>query len=112
HKMPDSYGNAVDYFDENIKDGALNPKRGLVQYTNPSRFKPEPEDILIFKGTAANPFGHVALITQIKDHKVEVIQQNPPPPHRSSRTHFKLRKVDDGWKIENGLILGRLGKKQ
>ncbi|WP_413044376.1 hypothetical protein [Pseudomonas sp. YJ42] len=33
HRMPDSYGHAKDFFDPQVGDGALNARRGLLQFT-------------------------------------------------------------------------------
>ena len=33
--MPDSYGNAVSFFDKYLRDGHINKKRALIQYKNP-----------------------------------------------------------------------------
>ena len=51
HKMPDAYGHAKDFFDPKIKDGELNPKRDLIQFTNSSKAKPEIGDLVIFSGS-------------------------------------------------------------
>ncbi len=46
HEMPDSYGHAKDFFDNNLKDGQINHKRALTQYTNSSKTKPIIGDII------------------------------------------------------------------
>ena len=51
HKMPDAYGHAKDFFDSKVKDGDLNSKRNLIQYTNPSKNKPKVGDLVIFSGS-------------------------------------------------------------
>ncbi|HEY8366311.1 MAG TPA: CHAP domain-containing protein, partial [Bacteroidia bacterium] len=48
HKMPDSYGHAKDFFDPKVKDGELNKRRNLIQYTNSSKSKPKVGDLLVF----------------------------------------------------------------
>jgi surface antigen len=73
HKMPDVMGHAKSFFDEKIPDGALNPRRGLTQYKNGSTNKPCPDDLIVFADTK---FGHVAIVTAVTDHSLEVIQQN------------------------------------
>lgn len=110
HKMPNSYGNAVDYFNENIPDGTFNQNRGLIQYSNPSRFKPKPNDILIFNATPDNPFGHVGIISWVKKHQIEIIQQNPPQSNQSARKVYDLIKKKGRWEIKCKRILGRLRK--
>jgi surface antigen len=73
HKMPDVYGHAKDFFDENIAHGEINPKRGLVQYINGGDIRPEPDDLMVFTGFG---YGHVAIVTKVGEDFIEVIQQN------------------------------------
>ncbi len=73
HKMPDTMGHAKSFFDEDLPDGALNQRRGLVQYRNGSRQKPSPDDLLVFTDTK---YGHVGIVTQTGDDFIEIIQQN------------------------------------
>ena len=54
HKMPDAYGHAKDFFDSKVKDGQLNSKRNLIQYTNPGKTKPQVGDLVIFSGSVFN----------------------------------------------------------
>ena len=51
HKMPDSYGHAVDFFDASLNDGERNAKRNLAQFTNPSISVPHKDDLLVYSGT-------------------------------------------------------------
>ncbi len=109
HKMPDSYGNAKDFFDQNLTDGQKNTKRDLIQYTNPSTHRPEKGDIVVFKGTLLNRYGHVAIISDVNDQSIEIVQQNPGP-FRPSREKFFLHHENDMWKIGQSNILGWLHK--
>jgi len=109
HKMPDAYGHAKDFFDPNIKDRQLNSKRNLVQYTNPSKAKPEVGDLVIFSGSILNRFGHVAIISKVSEDEVEIIQQNPGP-FGSSREIFNLETKNENYKIDNNRLLGWLRK--
>ena len=77
HKMPDSWGHAKSFFDSNVKDGKLNSTRNLTQYSNPSKSKPKVSDLIIFDGTTFNSYGHVAIISNVTDNSIEIIQQNP-----------------------------------
>lgn len=79
HKMPDSYGHAKDFFDKSLGDRKKSKRRNLTQYTNPSHLKPQVHDLLIFDGTNFNKYGHVAIISKVDNHSVEIIQQNPGP---------------------------------
>ncbi|WP_395074158.1 CHAP domain-containing protein [Flavobacterium sp.] len=107
HKMPDSYGNALDFYDKNIDDGHLNKKRNLLQYSNPSATKPKLNDILIFDKTIFNSYGHVAIISKVESNFIEIIQQNPGP-FGKPREKILLKFENNFWLIQNDRILGRL----
>lgn len=109
HKMPDSYGHAKDFYDKNLQDGEKSSRRALTQYSNPSSSKPCKGDLLVFDKTSSNPYGHVAIISDVKDQEIEVIQQNPGP-YSDSRIHMKLVYENDKWKIDNSRIMGWLRK--
>jgi surface antigen len=102
HKMPDVMGNAKSFFDEKLSDGALNQRRGLVQYQNGSTNKPLPDDLIVFTDTH---FGHVAIVTTVSENSLEVIQQNIlSGPRRtfsliSSNGHYFVTspRVPAGW---------------
>jgi len=109
HKMPDAYGHAKDFFDPEVKDGELNSKRNLIQYTNPSKAKPEVGDLVIFSGSVFNRFGHVAIISKVFENEIEIIQQNPGP-FSGSRENLKLETQNGNYKIDNDRLLGWLRK--
>ncbi len=110
HKMPDAYGHAKDFFDKSVSDGGLNEKRNLIQFTNPSKRKPEVGDLVIFSGSILNKFGHVAIISKVSENEIEIIQQNPGP-FSSSREVFSLNYQEGNYKIKNDRLLGWLRKK-
>ena len=107
HKMPDSYGHAKDFFDKSLSDGQKNKKRNLTQYTNPGKTKPKVDDILIFDGTTFNKYGHVAVISNVTETEIEIIQQNPGP-FSKSRDTYSLDSKNGTWEIKNARILGWL----
>lgn len=109
HKMPDSYGHAKDFFDASLTDSTPNTKRNLVQYTNPSKTKPHVDDLLIFSGTPLNPYGHVAIVAQVADNEIEMIQQNPGS-WGHSRERIALVQNTSMWQIKNKRVLGWLRK--
>ncbi|HEX8015241.1 MAG TPA: CHAP domain-containing protein [Flavobacterium sp.] len=109
HKMSDAYGHAKDFFDSKIKDGDLNRKRGLIQYANPGKAKPEIGDLVIFSGSLLNRFGHVAIISNVSENEIEIIQQNPGP-FGSSREVFAVKNQEGKYKIESSRLLGWLRK--
>ncbi|MCL2625404.1 MAG: CHAP domain-containing protein [Cystobacterineae bacterium] len=106
HKMPDSYGHAKDFFDERLQDGEMNEKRALTQYQNPSQSKPQTGDLLVFGGGA---YGHVAIVSDVREGEIEIIQQNPGIL-QSSRLNIPLRFQDELWRLDNGRVLGWLRK--
>ncbi len=107
HKMPDSYGHAKDFFNEEIPDGDLNKKRNLVQFRNGGASRPMADDLVVFAPTVFNSYGHVAIVSGVTEDEVEIIQQNPGP-FGKSREKFSLVKTSSGWKIANERILGWL----
>lgn len=109
HKMPDAYGHAKDFFDSKVKDGKLNSKRNLIQYTNPSKAKPKVGDLVIFSGSVFNRFGHVAIISKVSENEIEIIQQNPGP-FSGSRENLELETQNGNYKIDNNRLLGWLRK--
>ena len=111
HKMPDSYGNAKDFYNASLADGQLSPSRNLNQYTNPSILMPQVDDLLIFKGTLINRFGHVAIISKVSSNEIEIIQQNPGPFEKSRET-FSLENKNGKWEIQDDKILGWLRKNE
>lgn len=107
HKMPDPYGNARDFYDPSVADGELNAARGLLQFTNGSISKPQPDDILVYKPTWMNKYGHISIVTEVSENSVSIIQQN-----NGSRTRdtFPLLQEEGKWVIGNDRILGWLRK--
>lgn len=109
HKMPDSYGHAKDFFNSGLQDGELNKPRDLKQYTNPSHTRPEVNDVVVFKATTEEPFGHIAIICRVMDDEIEIIQQNPNPGV-GYRERFNMITKDEKWRIDNNRIAGWLRK--
>lgn len=106
HRMPDAFGNAKDFFDANTAQGALNPKRSLVQYRNADSEKPQVDDLIVFPPTLFNPYGHVAIVAGVTGREVEIVQQNPGP-FSGSRARFAMEAVDGRWTVA-GSALGWL----
>lgn len=74
HKMPNTYGDAKDFYDPSVCDGCYNEDRGLVQHS--SDYTPEKGDIVIFKPTEINPYGHIAIVGGVYKDIVLIYQQN------------------------------------
>lgn len=109
HRMPDSYGHAKDFFDKSIEDGNRNPKRDLIQYTNPGKSKPQVNDLVVFSATLFNQYGHVAIISKVSDTEIEIVQQNPGK-YGTSRKVIALAGHKGKWQIDNDRIVGWLRK--
>jgi len=92
HKMPNVYGNATDYFNPAIPHGQVNPDRGLIQYQNGNNKAPKVSDLLIFQNSS---YGHVAIVSEVRENSVEYVQQNMIYP----RDSLALFKKDGNYQI-------------
>lgn len=110
HKMPNPSGNAVDFYNKSLSDGNWNADRGLIQYSNPSLSKPEVGDLIVLEATSLNGYGHVAIISEVSNHSIEIIQQNGGR-FASSRVNYDLSVEKGLWHIDNSRVLGWLRKK-
>ncbi|MBE1237471.1 CHAP domain-containing protein [Phaeovibrio sulfidiphilus] len=79
HRMPDTWGDARSLFDPALESGALNPARGLIQYTNGTSGPPAVNDLVIFAPRLLRPWGHAAIVSAAAGDAVEIVQQNPGP---------------------------------
>jgi hypothetical protein len=109
HKMPDSHGNAKDFFNPALPEGARNPQRDLLQFGNGSQTRPKPDDLLVFGPWLLNRYGHVAIISVVSDTEVEIVQQNPGPFARS-RERIPLLTDNGFYTLQNRRVLGWLRK--
>ncbi|MES2491362.1 MAG: CHAP domain-containing protein [Pseudomonadota bacterium] len=107
HRMPNASGNAVQYFDAKVADGALNKSRGLLQYQNGSPTAPQLEDILVFGPRPGNPYGHIVIVSAVSESSLEFIQQNPGAGGRSRQT-LALRRSESGVTVNHPRVLGWL----
>lgn len=107
HRFPNSWGNAVDMYNKEIKNGKMNIDRGLLQFKNGEGEKPSVGDLIVFDGTMGNTFGHVAIISKVTSDEIEIIQQNPGP-YSNSRVEYDLLENN---KIDNDRVLGFLRMK-
>ena len=110
HKMPNSYGNAKDFYKPGLGDGSLNADRGLIQFKNGSGHKPKEKDILVYGGSPRNSFGHVAIISDVGSRSIEIIQQNPGKGNES-RINLGLTLKNGLWYVNESYILGWLRMK-
>lgn len=107
HRMPDPWGHARDLFDPAVPDAGWNARRGLVQFTNPSRTPPRHGDIVVFRERAGNPYGHVAIVSRVDRTAVELVQQNPGAA-APARIRLPLDSTTAGWRIGSARALGWL----
>lgn len=77
HEMPDGAGHAKYFYIPALKQGEFNEQRGLNQYHNGGDVKPKEDDLLVFTKGA---YGHVAIISEVGDGWLEVVQQNSEVP--------------------------------
>ncbi len=109
HVMPDSYGHAKSFFLKGLGDGEINKQRDLLQFTNPSKTKPQINDLVVFDGYFFNRYGHVAIIAEVREDYIEIIQQNPGKG-AESREKLRLMNVGGKWQVDNGRVPGWLRK--
>ncbi|QUJ66292.1 CHAP domain-containing protein [Photobacterium sp. GJ3] len=111
HRMPDSYGHAKDFFNPTLASGTLNTQRNLIQYRNGQGQRPQVNDILVYDASWLNPYGHVAIVSDVSVEAgtIEIIQQNPGP-FSTSRETYHLEHKDAQWRIQHDNILSWLHK--
>ena len=108
HRMPNSYGHAKDFFQLGLKDGAFNKSRGLNQYTNPSKLKPQKGDLIVM-GAGKEKYGHVVIVSKVGTNYIEIIQQNTGIISRTRAT-YDLLQIDGKYKVSSSRINGWLRK--
>lgn len=106
HKMPNTFGHAKDFFQKGLSDEVFNKSRGLTQFTNVRNDKPKVGDILVYDAYEGNPYGHVAIVCNVGEDEIEIIQQNMKT---SSRKKIKLVKFLDIYTVADYNVLGWLG---
>lgn len=107
HEMPDAYGNAKDFFNPKLSDGAFNKSRGLLQFINGGKGLPQPGDLIIFGPASHNRYGHVAIVTEVTPADIEYIQQNPGPNEPSRK---RLAFKEGSTRLNSARLLGWLRK--
>ncbi len=65
-------GNAIRYWDGPNTDAA----RRLERYPNDGTVPPRPDDMIIFRGSAADSVGHIAIVREVGPNYIRIIQQN------------------------------------
>lgn len=73
HQMPSAWGHAMGYYDPTVLHGKLNKQRGMFQFKNGGATSPQPDDLLVFDFA---PYGHVSVISAVRENEIEVVQQN------------------------------------
>lgn len=111
HKMETAPAKPEAFFDSKVSDGELNAKCNLVQFTNPSFSLPSIGDVLIIKKNKDYKQGHLAIVSNIYDGAIEVIQQNAGS-FKSTRALFGYGDFGNKYKIDNKDVLGWLRIKE
>lgn len=73
HRMPNVMGHAKDFFSTSTKHGEINPERAMLQYKNGGNEAPQVDDLLVWN---EGNYGHVAIISEVKQDSVTIVQQN------------------------------------
>ena len=105
HEMPDTYGHAKDFFNRELRDGDFNTRRNLYQFINGGVFKPSADDIVVYDG---DDYGHVAIITEVGEDYLMLIQQNVGT---ATRHKIPFAKHDNHYYIMNRNVIGFLGRR-
>jgi len=105
HEMPDTYGHAKDFFNRALRDGDFNAQRNLYQFINGGVFKPEADDIVVYQG---DDYGHVAIITEVGEDYLMLIQQNVGT---ATRHKIPFAKHNNHYYIMNKNVIGFLGRR-
>jgi surface antigen len=95
HVMPNGMGNAASFFDGDTPQGALNEKRGMLQYRQGGTEPPRRGDLIVFAAVAG--YGHVAIVSDIASNTIEIVQQNASPP----RQRLPMTVVDGGYRVDH-----------
>lgn len=109
HRMRQSYGHAKEFFDSSLADGGYNEERGLFQYWNGSNFQPQKDAILVFGSDGTNAYGHVGIISDVRDGEIEMVSQNNGK-RQKTRSTIPLLLVNGKYKIDSKYVLGWLSK--
>lgn len=102
HKMPDVWGHAISFFNTEIPHGMINPQRAMIQYQQGNDEKPQKGDLIVFSG--AGGYGHVAIVSDVGNNWLEIVQQNSPPP----RERLPLIKKEGRYTVMGRPALGWL----
>ena len=97
HAMPSPWGNATDYFLDELPHGARNPDRDLIQLRNGGPDRPRPDDLVVFK-EAAGGYGHVGIVMEVTEDAIMLAQQNALP----AILRVPLEHDDGQWTIGHG----------
>jgi hypothetical protein len=94
HVMPVGQGSPVSFFDDETPQGALNEKRGLLQFRQGGAERPRKGDLLVFGDPGGG--GQVAIVAEVGDDFIEIVQQDASPP----RLRLPMR-IDGGYWVRS-----------
>lgn len=100
HTMPNVWGHAIDYFDPSVSHGSMNNSRGLFQFENGNKEQPRENDLLVLNW--AEPYGHVAIISEVTENHIKIAQQNAGPAFikltlTKKNGHYTIGEEAVGW---------------
>lgn len=93
HHMPNVWGHAKDFYQNDLSHGSLNQGRGMLQFHNGKDTPPMVDDLIVWNDA---PYGHVAVIAEVHDTYIVVAQQNI---YGSATQRFPLSKSKGSFTI-------------
>ncbi len=72
YRMPNVWGHAKSFFNPELPQGERNIERDMLQFRNSDTEPPAPNDLIVWGGT----YGHVAVVAEVHDDYIVVVQQN------------------------------------
>ena len=88
-------GHAKHYFNEQIPHGALNTDRGLIQYRVGGDEAIQVDDLLVCPAIPPG-YGHVAIVAQVEDSRIQIVQQNKLP----ALEWVAIQRTEKEWSLE------------
>jgi len=77
HVMPVGSEDPLGFFDDQTPQGAVNEKRGLVQFRQGGTERPRKGDVLVLGGSGD---GQVAIVAAVGEDFIEIVRQDAWPP--------------------------------
>ena len=94
-------GDPASFFDEETPQGAVNEKRGLLQFRQGGTEPPRKGDVLVLGGAGSD--GQIGIVAAVGTDFVEIVRQDAWPPRlkllMSSRGGYRVESLSPalGW---------------